>query len=181
MTVTILPPNATKLEKALDTVGGIRIDTLPAPLRTLWSPANCPEDALPWLARTVGITRWDASMPISLRRARVAKGIAIARHMGTVQSLRDVIASYGGIVVKQEWLEQEPKAVPHTFTLQITLGGQVAAPTLDFINSVIADVTATKPERSKFTFTITLNTRATVAIARATRPATFTRLTCREA
>lgn len=181
MTVTILPPNATKLEKTLDIVGGTRIDALPAPLRTLWSPADCPESALPWLAQAVGITRWDATMPIALRRARVAKGIAIARHMGTVQSLRDVIASYGGIVVKKEWWEQEPKAVPHTFTLQITLGGQVTAPTAEFISSVIADVTATKPVRSKFTFTVAANLTGTIAMASAVRPATFTRLTLHEA
>lgn len=181
MTVSILPANSTKEEKALDLVGGKRIDALPAPLRPLWSPSQCPEPILPWLAQTVGVTSWNPATPVILRRARVANGIPIAKRMGTVRSLRDVIASYGGIVVKREWFEQQPRAVPHTFTLQITLGGQITAPTADFINGVISDVTATKPERSKFTFTIALNATGAIALPRAARLATFARLTCHEA
>ena len=178
---TILPPNSTPLEHALDSVGAVRIAAVPVPLRDLWSATRCPEPLLPWLAQTVGITSWDAATPLALRRARVAKSIAIQHRKGTVQSVRDVIASYGGIVVLSEWWQQQPRGRPRTFSLSITLGGQSAAPSGDFINAVIDDVIQTKPEGATFTFTVALNALGAVAIARAARLATFARLTCREA
>ncbi|WP_068083132.1 phage tail protein I [Novosphingobium rosa] len=178
---TILPPNATELELMLDGVAQTRVDGIDTPLRKLWSAQDCPENLLPWLAWTLGVESWDPTMPLALRRARVAQAIPIHRRKGTVSSIRDVIASYGGIAVMTEWWQQVPKSIPHSFTLSIALGGQATPPTADFINGMIADVTRAKPLRSFFTLTLALNLTATLGLVGAARPASFARLTCREA
>ncbi|WP_247319438.1 phage tail protein I, partial [Ralstonia pseudosolanacearum] len=40
---TLLPPNATPLERRAAQAGG-RIERVPVPLRDLWNPATCPAE-----------------------------------------------------------------------------------------------------------------------------------------
>ncbi|MCD9124037.1 phage tail protein I, partial [Cupriavidus sp. UGS-1] len=47
---SLLPPNATPLERNLATVGAEAIAGVPVPLRDLWNPATCPPALLPFLA-----------------------------------------------------------------------------------------------------------------------------------
>ncbi|WP_343611107.1 phage tail protein I [Novosphingobium sp.] len=178
---SVLPPNTKALVLAFETVGTTRLEAVTNPIRSLWSAQDCPEAFLPWLASTVGVETWDPATPLQLRRTRVAQAITIHRKKGTARSVQDVIAAYGGTAVLKEWFEQEPKGIPRSFTLQIALGGQAAAPTADFISGLMADVTRTKPVGSFFTFTIAASFTATLTIARAARPAVFARLTCHEA
>ena len=51
MSQTLLPPNASPLERALESVAADRIEAIETErVRTLWTPANCPTPLLPWLA-----------------------------------------------------------------------------------------------------------------------------------
>lgn len=61
--VTILPPNATSLETALDGAGAVRIDAVQVPVGTIWRPEACPEELLPWLAWALSVDVWDESWP----------------------------------------------------------------------------------------------------------------------
>lgn len=178
---TILSPNATALERGVDQIIATRMAGIATPLRALWSAQDCPEALLPWLASSLSVENWDSSLPLSLRCARVAQAIPIHRRKGTVQSIRDVIATYGGIVSLTEWWQQSPPGVPHSFALSITLGGQSGAPSADFINSVISDVTRNKPLRSFFTFTIALNATGSVGLPAGARPAVYARLNLKDA
>jgi phage tail P2-like protein len=45
----------------------------------------------------------------SIKRERVRKAIAIARRKGT-ESVRSVVASFGGSVAIREWWQSEPRA-----------------------------------------------------------------------
>ena len=69
----LLPPNSTSLEKALEMLIGARVGAIDTPLRDLWSPADCPEELLPWLAWALSIDSWDASWPIHIRRALIGE------------------------------------------------------------------------------------------------------------
>jgi hypothetical protein len=45
-----------------------------------------------------------------IKRERVRKAIAIARRKGTAESVRSVVASFGGSVAIREWWQSEPRA-----------------------------------------------------------------------
>lgn len=176
---SLLPPNATALERALEMLAATRLDGIGTPLRETWSANNCPENLLPWLAWGLSIDQWSADWPLHIRRARVASAIDIQRRKGTPKSVVDVVNSFGGNVKVREWFEMEPRGEPHTFSLSVSLGGQGgAAPTADFIDSVIAEVSRTKPVRSHFDFTVAVATRAAIGLRAVARPVIYARLRC---
>lgn len=176
---SLLPPNATELERALEQLAGVRLGDVAVPLRDLWSAQNCPEHLLPWLAWALSVDQWSADWPLHIRRARVAAAIAIQRIKGTAQSVVDVVASFGGNVVVREWFEQTPPGAPCTFSLSVALGGQGGTvPSADFIDAVIAEVARTKPARCTFDFTVALAAGARVGLFAAARAVTAARLWC---
>ena len=122
---------------------------------------------------------WDATWPEAVKRARIAAAIAILRHNGTEQAVRDVITAYGGSVNLVKWYETTPPGTPFTFTLSVVVGGQSdSVPSADFINGMIADVSRAKGARDHFTFTIGLNATAAIGVQGAARPAIYARLEC---
>ena len=46
---SILPPNVTRAERALEGATA-RLDDVPVPIRSMWNPATCPAFLLPWIA-----------------------------------------------------------------------------------------------------------------------------------
>ena len=178
----LLPSNASALEKALEGLAVGRLADIDIPLRDLWSAEHCPEALLPWLAWALSVDQWSADWPIHIRRARVAAAIAIQRIKGTAKSVVDVVASFGGNVVVREWFEQTPPGAPHTFDLTVTLGGQGSAvPSAEFIDAVIAEVARTKPARSHFDFTVSLQAQARIGLRAVARPVIAARLWCNAA
>lgn len=174
---SLLPANATELERAVEQLVVDQLGDIDTPLRDVWSPENCPEHLLPWLAWALSIDSWDANWPVHVRRARIAAAIAVQRRKGTAQSVIDVVASFGGNVVFREWFEQDPPGTPHTFQLSISLGGQSGgAPSAGFISQVIDEVARTKPVRSHFDFTVATSARGAVGILGAARAMIFARL-----
>lgn len=176
---TLLPPNATALERAIARTIAARFDALTAPYRQLWSPTDCPVKLLPWLAGTLGVDGWDASWPEAVRRSRIAASIAIHRQQGTIGAVESVVSAYGGNVVLTMWHDMTPVGTPFTFALSVALGGQSgAAPSAAFIDAMIADVTRAKGARDIFTFTAALNTIGSIGLVGAARSATYARLEC---
>lgn len=174
---SLLSPNATALERALEILAATRLDGIGVPLREEWSAQNCPEDHLPWLAWGLSIDQWSADWPLHIRRARVASAIDIQRRKGTPKSVIDVVNSFGGSVKVREWFEMDPPGDPHTFSLSVSLSGQGSqAPTPEFIDSVISEVSRTKPVRSHFDFTVAVATSAAIGLRAVARPITYARI-----
>ncbi|MCF3488772.1 phage tail protein I [Stenotrophomonas maltophilia] len=150
---SLLPPNATALERALEAADATAL-TMPMRHGQIKDPWTCPAEFLPWLAWEMSLDTWDSAWPEHIKRQRIASAINIQRHKGTAGSVREVIESFGGSVVIREWWQQEPRGVPHTFELVLTLSGRPGAdPSAKYVEDVIAEVTRTKPVRSHFTFT----------------------------
>lgn len=176
MSASLLPPRSTPLERGLEAATA-RAGAVPVPLRDLWNPATCPVALLPWLAWSLSIDNWSPDWSEGIKRARIAQAISIQRHKGTAQSVRDVVAAFGGTVAIREWWQQTPPGDPHTFELILSLTGVGGAPaTADFANQVIAEVTRTKPARSHFTTSQALQSTGGIGMVGAVRPALFTRL-----
>lgn len=171
---SLLPPNATKGERAIEAAVA---DRVPVPIRDTWNPDTCPAHLLPWLAWAFSIDAWKDYWPEHIKRARIRNAIEIQRQKGTVKSVRDVVEAFGGSVVMREWWEQDPPGPPHTFDLVLTLSGQDGeAASSQFVDDVIAEVTRTKPVRSHFTFTQGVNVNGGIGLVSAARAAVYRRL-----
>lgn len=173
---SLLPPNATELERALEKVGMSLLD-LPVPIKTLWNPDTVSADLLPWLAWSLSVDSWMPYWPEVVKRNRVKTAIDIARRKGTAKSVRDVVQSFGGHVEIREWWQQEPRGVPHTFSLLLTVpsqGGQEA--TAQYVDDIIAEVRRTKPARSHFTFTQGVVAAGGVGVVAVARALSYARL-----
>lgn len=92
---SLLPPNSTKLERALESVTAM---DLPVQIADLWNPATCPEPLLPWLAWALHITDaegWSLATTTSQRRALLARSVALHKKKGTPWSIRQALIAAG--------------------------------------------------------------------------------------
>lgn len=174
---SILPPGSTPLEKALEQVAAGLLD-MSVPIRSVWSPDDCPMELLPWLAWGLSLDNWSSDWPDAIKRARVRRAIAIARRKGTAESVRTVVSSFGGSVAIREWWQTEPRGEPHTFSLVLNLDQADAPSSAAFVDQVIAEVRRAKPARSTFTFTQGHTAKADVGLIAAMRPTIHARLSC---
>lgn len=174
---TLLPPGSTALEKALEQAAAGLLD-IPTPIRSVWSPDDCPLELLPWLAWGLSLDNWSSDWPEGVKRARVRKAIAIAKRKGTAESVRTVVESFGGSVAIREWWQSDPKGDPHTFSLVLNLDQDGAPASAAFVDQVIAEVSRAKPVRSTFTFTQGITAQANVGLVAAVRPTIYARLSC---
>lgn len=175
--MTLLPPNASTFEKALE--NATAIPALPVPLRELWNPATCPEHLLPWLAWALSVDNWDTNWPLTVRRAVIANAIEVQRHKGTVGAVRTAIANFGAAMVLREWFELAPAGTPGTFEVVLSIAAQNGvAPSPEFIAAVIDEIDRTKPLSRHFTFTQALEGDGAVGLIAVARPVAYVRLDC---
>lgn len=146
--MSLLPPNATPLETALEETAA-RLSDVPVPLRALWDPATCPAELLPWLAWGVSIDFWDAAWTVEQKRAAIAGAIDAQRRKGTRASLRAVLDRFDPLIELVEWFEDSELLEPHTFRLELPLAldSEVAYDTA-LITALVRDISAVKPLRS---------------------------------
>lgn len=157
---TLLPPNATPTELALEAATA-RIADVAVPLRQLWNPATCPEALLPWLAWALSIDTWSPDWTEPTKRARIALAIDIQRHKGTLAGIRAVVSVFGGAVSIREWWQTVPRGVPHTFNIVLQLGQQGGVPaSAALLDDVITEINRAKPVRSHFEFVLGVDASA---------------------
>lgn len=145
----LLPPNATTQERAIS----LAVDRLPSvPIKTLWTPATCPEAQLPWLAWALSVDEWDAAWPVETKRQVVAASIEQHRRKGTVGALRRALQRLG-----YEVEIDEATGVAYTFRLRVRIragdsaGGAIAE---DALNRALAVALRQKNTRSALTDTL---------------------------
>ena len=120
MSDSLLPPNATQLERALE-AATLRIDAIPAPLRTLWNPDTIPAPLLPWLAWGLSVDTWDAAWTDAQKRAVVKSSINVHQHKGTVGAMLTALAALDYNAQLVEWHQTTPPGAPYTFAIRVTL------------------------------------------------------------
>jgi phage tail P2-like protein len=174
--VSLLPPNATRLEKALE-AASTRLSDVPAPLASLWDPATCPIEILPWLAWSLSIDFWDPTWPEALKRDQVANAIPTHRRKGTAASVRQVIETYDVGMKLTEWFQTSPRAEPYTFQVDLPLTGDDGeVSSADFAERVATEIARTKPVRSWFDFRQRLDVAGGIGVAGAARSLAYARL-----
>ncbi|MBQ4864601.1 phage tail protein I [Pseudoalteromonas sp. MMG013] len=110
---SMLPPNATKLEKNLEQVIANAID-VEVHIQNLWDPYKCPFKLLPWLAWAYSVEHWEDSWPEHIKRTVVANSFDVHKHKGTPYSLQRALDSLGIRTNMLEWWEAKSNGQPGT-------------------------------------------------------------------
>lgn len=177
MTKSLLPPNASALDLAAEAVLGRHLSEIPQPHRSLWNPGTCPIELLPWLAWAMGVEAWRSDWPEHIKRAIVRNAVEVQRKRGTIKSVRDTVASFGGAISIREWWQTSPMGQPHTFELVFAMSGQDGEQaSAAFVQDVIAEVSRVKPARSHFTFIQGITALASIKLAAVGRSVVYARL-----
>ena len=92
---TLLPPNASDLERATEGAIRARLTAVPIPLATLWNPDTCPQPLLPWLAWALSVDQWSERWPVAIQRDVIRQSYEIHSLKGTVYSLRHALRTAG--------------------------------------------------------------------------------------
>lgn len=162
--MSLLPPNATPAERALEDAMLSRIDIAAVP--TMMNPATCPADELPFLAWFLAISHWDTAWTEAEKRAAIAGAIAFHKIKGTRAAVEQVLARFHPLLTVTEARETNPPRPPHTFEVRapaLEIGADFL--TAETAEAIIRDVAAAKPLRSHFDFVQTLEAEAALYMA----------------
>jgi len=166
--VTLLPPNATPLERALE-AGVARISDVDAPIDTLVDPARIAAQWLPWLAWGLSVDAWDSTWPEATKRQAVAESIALHRIKGTRASVELILSRIDDLARVIEWHEDRDRLAPHTFEVEIPLvtmagaaGGARAQAAI--VDDIITAVERVKPLREHLTVVQALGLSGNIAV-----------------
>ncbi|ELY5827298.1 phage tail protein I [Cronobacter turicensis] len=112
----LLPVGSSPLEVAAAKACA-EITRVPVPLRTLWNPATCPVNLLPYLAWALSVDRWDERWSETTKRSVIAASFYVHKHKGTISALRRVVEPLGYLIDVREWWQLNE--TPGTFRLVV--------------------------------------------------------------
>lgn len=145
MSDSLLPPNATQAERAIEGATA-RVGDVPTPARTVWDPATCPADLLPWLAWAFSVDNWETDWTEAQKRSAIAASYAVHRTKGTIGAVRRALNALGLGVQIVEWFEEDPPGDPYTFRVSLNVDqGEVSQESL---RKALAVIYAAKNLRS---------------------------------
>ena len=146
MTTSLLPPNATQLERALEQ--GVRVHDLTTPADVINDPLACPAEILPWLAWELSVDTWDATWSEATKRQAVAESIELHRRKGTRWAVENVLARIDALAEVVEWHEAQPALDVHTFEIRVPIDATSGARALAAVpETIVRDVVRVKPLR----------------------------------
>lgn len=117
---TLLPPNATPLERALDQSAAHQLEAIPRLIRSSANPDTIPAAWLPWLAWAWRVENWDTDWTETQKRAAIKASFAIHRKKGTIGAIREALKALGITLNIVEWFEDTPRRAPYTFRITMT-------------------------------------------------------------
>lgn len=137
MSNTLLPPSSPAWLRHTE-AGTARLSAIAVALRTLWTPADCPVDLLPYLAWALSVDRWDKNWPADRKIAAIQRSYWLHRRKGTRAAVRRVIEDMGFSATFAEWFEAGDE--PGTFRLEVNVNEVgLTSRTLDELNRLIND------------------------------------------
>lgn len=151
--MSLLPHNATLLERSLERAGELGVDT--EIIRGVADSARCPPSFLPWLGWALKVEGWEAAYTDAQRRELIREAIPVHKTKGTVGAIRRVLKAVRVNAEFKEW-HQIPNAAPYTFQVTAWANdnrpgeGSIISPELG--ERLRALVDAAKNERSHYEF-----------------------------
>lgn len=92
---TILPRNASPLERAIDQSGAARMAAMPALVASIWNADTCPAALLPYLAWALSVDEWSDDWGIDRKRDVIREARYIHQHKGTLSAVKRALAAVG--------------------------------------------------------------------------------------
>lgn len=121
---SILPPNSSEEERALELTHAERIAAIPVPVRDAKNPDTCPPELLPWLAWEYGVDTWNTDWTEQEKRNAIKRAAYIHRHRGTPAAVEMSLSDSPFSTHITEWFEQNPRGEPYTFMLEVIQDGR---------------------------------------------------------
>lgn len=143
---SVLPPNSTAAERALEAVLS-HVGDLPGDIRIIKNPDLCPVDLLPWLAWEYAVTYWNSGWSEQQKRQVIKAAAWQNKHRVTRGAVERALLTVGYESQLQEWFEKVPKGDPYTFGIKIYLLKQMGMD-IDLLNTFIAQIFDAKNCRS---------------------------------
>lgn len=146
---TMLPPNATAQERALEGATA-QVSDIPVLVTQHWDPATCAPAQLPWLAWAFSVDEWNPDWTDAQKRAAIQASVSVHRIKGTPGAIKRALAPLGLDISIKEWHQLTPQGDPYTFKVAVTVGedGIPSAAAFD----TVADVAeSAKNVRSRLT------------------------------
>lgn len=162
--MSLLPPNATAAERALEEamLSGIDIHNVGDEK----DPRTCPPAVLPFLAWELAISHWDTNWTVEEKRAAVMGAVPFHKIKGTRAAVEEVLARFHPLLTVTEWWQANPPRAPRTFEVRaaaLSIGADFL--TAETSEAIIRDVAAAKPVTAHFDFVQTLEAEATLYMA----------------
>ncbi|MEC7120335.1 MAG: phage tail protein I [Pseudomonadota bacterium] len=168
----LLPPNSTKLEKALAKQAD-RITAIPVGIAALHHVDHCPVPYLPWLAWSLRVEFWDANGSEAQKRQAIWDGRTFNLSRGTANALHYALQQVTPTYQLLAWHQLTPKGMPFTFTVQLP---QTQLYSINDIQTIHTAVNAAKSARDLYSVQARIFTDSTVAVAGAAREGQRVRL-----
>ncbi len=144
---TILPINATKLQKDLEVIFAKRIAVLGSQNKNITNPDKCPAHVLPWLAWEMSVDVWNENWAEEIRREVIKASLHVHKRKGTIGALKTALSALNLNLKVEEWFEFGGD--PYTFRVFI----EVMSAGFDILklDEVMAVIMASKNARSHLT------------------------------
>jgi phage tail P2-like protein len=110
---SLLPENASRLERAFERAFGDLLDEIEAPFPALLDPQRTPAEFLPYLAADRGVNEWNANAPEVEKRRTVAAAWPTKRLAGTRRALELAVRSLGLEPEVIAWHKASPRGEPY--------------------------------------------------------------------
>lgn len=120
--MTLLPPNATAQERAVESVIE-RVSAVPVPVREVWNPDTCPVELLPWLAWAFSLDEWNPDWSEQQKREAIRAAFYVHQRKGTAGAVRRALGALGYDARLVEWFEMDPPGEPYTFEIHVEFTG----------------------------------------------------------
>lgn len=111
---SLLPENATPLERAFERAFADLLEEIDAPFPELLDPHQTPPAFLPYLAADRGVNEWDANASDEEKRATVAAAWPTKRLAGTRRALELAVRSLGLEPEVIAWHKTDPAGTPYS-------------------------------------------------------------------
>lgn len=115
---SLLPPNATKLERNLEQLGD-RLSNLPVPFIELHRVELCPEKHLAWLAWDHRVEYWRSDWSAVEKRQAILESKEFNAQRGTRSSIESLLSKFVNNFELKAWHEFNPPQPPFTFVVII--------------------------------------------------------------
>jgi phage tail P2-like protein len=130
---TLLPPNATPFERAVEQ-STARLDQVPTPINDFYSPERVQSKLLPWLAWQTAVNDYNDNWSDAVKRNVIASSYILHAHKGTKWAIDQALGLIGITSTITQWYDYGGR--PYHFRMEVDADKQP----VDFTEQMFYDI-----------------------------------------